>query len=142
MSRTAALPIYKTIYLLLRDLERMRLKMPKAHRHDLGEKAVSSALDCVRLVVGANASEDKRELLARLVVEIEVLWTWVRLLYDFRCISAGEFKTVAERLAEVQVQSDGWKRWADGQAKADLPVDVRMAGPRKSRKKIAFDGTE
>lgn len=99
----------------------MNPKLPKLLRHTLGVKTFESTVRSLRLIVVANRAEDKRRPLQDLILEIEGLWVFVRLLYDFRGISSGEFKTLSEKLGKMQPQAEGWLRWDRERRQAPAP---------------------
>ncbi|MFH1263154.1 MAG: four helix bundle protein [Pseudomonadota bacterium] len=111
MARYQHLPLYQFCYALTRELYRLRIKLPKTLKHDLGSTLCSSALHCLKLIIVANGQPDKEPALRSLRLEIECLWTYSRLLYDLRGISAGEFKVLSEKLSEVASQAQAWLRW-------------------------------
>ena len=111
MARYQHLPLYQATYALTRESYRLRIKFPKTLKYDLGTSFCSSSLRCLRLIVLANGRTCKEPVLRELVLEIECIWTYARLLHDFRGLSGGEFKALSIRLADGGVGP----RWsADG----------------------------
>ena len=84
-------------------------------KYDLGSEIFGSGLCCLKLIVLANGSRQKRKYLQSLPLEIEVLWTYFRLLYDLRTISKGEFRIISERLADLGKQANAWSNWEKNQ---------------------------
>lgn len=62
-------------------------------------------------MVLANRAKEKERHLARLLLEIEVEWAMLRLLYELKGISSGEFKVLSERLTDIGKQSQSWLKW-------------------------------
>ncbi len=100
MSRTQHLPLYSSIYVFVREIYRIKLKLPKVLKHDLGKEVFGSAIKLLKCVVLANRAKEKERHIYRLLLEIEVQWTLLRLLFDLRGISEGEFKVLSERLSD------------------------------------------
>ena len=111
MARYQHLPIYKSCYVFSRECYRLKLKLPKMLKHDLGSEVFRSSLRCLKLIVLANGSQQKIKYLQSLLSEVEILWFYLRLLYDLRAISKGEFKVISERLADLGKQTNAWLNW-------------------------------
>jgi hypothetical protein len=111
MSRTQSLPLYSSAYLFTREIYRIRTKLPKSLKFDLGQEAFHSSIKILKCIVLANAAKEKELHLRGLLLEIEVQWLFLRLLYDFKGISEGEFKTLSERLSDITKQSKAWAKW-------------------------------
>lgn len=111
MARTRHLPLYAAIYAFSRETYRLKIKLPKSLKHDLGQETFSSAIKMLKCVVIANASREKALHLGRLLIEIDVQWALFRLLFDLRGISEGEFKVLSERLDDIGKQTQAWINW-------------------------------
>ena len=92
MARSKHLKIYIDTYRLCRELFRIREKLPKTLKYNLGEMAFSSSVKMIRGIVVANGSKEKLKALHVISLEIEVLWVYLRMMYDFKGITEGEFK--------------------------------------------------
>jgi hypothetical protein len=111
MSRYEHLGIYQACYTSIREIYRIKLKLPASLKHDLGAQTFASSLRCLRCVIFANGSQRKMRPLQELLLEIESLRTYTRLLYDLRGISHGEFQVLSERLREIATQANAWHQW-------------------------------
>jgi len=116
MARYEHLPVYKSAYVLSREVYRVQEKLPKGLRYSLGSMAFESTLRCVKGIVYANGASSKSKALNEVALEIEVLWTYLRMLYDFKGLSKGEFQLLSERLNEVAPQVHAWTKWEKGKA--------------------------
>lgn len=126
VSRTQHLPLYSASYVFVRETYRIRTKLPKLLKHDLGQEAFYSALKILKCIALANRAHDKDPHITRLLLEVEVEWVMLRLLYDLRGISEGEFKVLSERLTEIGRQAQAWLKW-----------DKSRSGPRKATGPLA-----
>ncbi len=54
---------------------------------------------------------EKGTPLQTLLLEVETLWAYLRLLHDLKGISAGEFQNLSERLADIGPQATAWMKW-------------------------------
>ena len=111
VARYQHLPLYQACYALTRELYRLRGKFPKTLKYDLRTTACASAIRCLKLIVVANGRTAKEPPLRELLIEIECLWTYSRLLHDLRGVSSGEFKTLSVRLSEIGSQAQAWMSW-------------------------------
>ena len=75
MSRTRHLPLYTASYVFVRETYRIKIKLPKILKYDLGQEAFASSIKILKCVALANHVEDKTAHLKRLLLEIEVQWT-------------------------------------------------------------------
>jgi hypothetical protein len=122
LSRIAELEIYKTTYILTREVRGVRAKMPKEHKYDLGEMMMTSMLRVLRgVIVAARAGDEagRKLVLHEVLTECEVMWTWLRLGQDVRAMSIGEFRMLSERLDDLTQQAAAWYKWRGGKRKAD-----------------------
>lgn len=108
MARTRHLPLYSATYNFTKEIYRIKIKLPKALKYDLGQEAFASAIKMLKCVVVANTSKDKSPVLSRLLIEIDVEWALLRLLFDLRGITEGEFKVISERLDDIGKQTQAW----------------------------------
>lgn len=111
MARTQHLPLYSATFVFVREIYKIRVKLPKILKHDLGQEAFGSALKILKCVVLANRARDKSRHITRLLLETEVQWALLRLLYDLKGISEGEFKVLSARLSEIGKQAQSWLKW-------------------------------
>jgi hypothetical protein len=111
MARYQHLPVYKAFYAFSREVYRIKLKLPQSLKHDLGSMLFMSSLRCIRCVVFANGAQKKLRPLQELLLEVEGLWTLLRLLYDLKGISKGEFEVLTARLGEASPQVNAWLKW-------------------------------
>ena len=94
MARYQHLPVYQASYVLVREVYKLKVNLPKNVKYELGSELSKSSLKIIKGVVLANGSQGtyRVKILKILCLEMEVLWTYFRLLFDLKCISKGEFK--------------------------------------------------
>ncbi|MBF0367625.1 MAG: four helix bundle protein [Oligoflexia bacterium] len=119
MTRTHHLPIYASTYVFIREICRIKIKLPKNLKHDLGQESFASALKILKCIVLANKAKEKTGHLFRLILEVEVQWVMLRLLYDLRGISEGEFKNLSERVSDIEKQAQAWLKWQQQQCREE-----------------------
>ena len=123
MARYSHLPIYKSTYALTREIYRYLERLPKSQRFTIGERLLDSCIKCIQGIVIANGSEEKLPPLRDITLEIEAIWTYLRLLHDLQGISRGEFKAIAERLGEIAPQLSAWVRWEKDRLKNETKTE-------------------
>ena len=135
MARTQHLPLYVSTYVFVREIYRIRIKLPKILKFDLGQEAFQSSIKIIKCVVLANQARDKEPHINRLLLEIEVQWLMLRLLYDLKGISEGEFKVLSGRLADISKQAQVWAKWQKSNPKAQSkPENIEsIADPKKTK---------
>jgi len=111
MAKTRELPIYQGAYVYAREAYRVKVKLPKAMKYELGQETFAGAIQLLKNIVQANRARDKTPYITEALLEVEVQWTLLRLLFDLRGISEGEFKLLSERLADIGKQLDAWQKW-------------------------------
>lgn len=124
MTKTNELEIYKTAYVLTREMHRIRIKMPKALKYDIGQEMMQSGLSVIRgIILASRAGEEKVKSIRDFLTEVEVLWTYLRLAYDFGAMSQGEFRLLSERLNDLTKQGASWMKWSKGQNSDSVQKD-------------------
>ena len=103
--------MYQACYQFAKEIYRLKVKLPKTLKNDLGQEAFATSLKVVKCVALASRSQDKSRLILRLLAESEAQWVFLRLLFDLRGISEGEFKVLSERLSDIEKQAQGWLKW-------------------------------
>ena len=121
MARNNHLGIYQEAYRFCREIFKLKQKMPKLLKYDLGEKIGHSCLIVLRNIVIANGSKDKAKALNTIALEIDALWVYLRLAHDLEGISRGEFQVTSELLYEISKQNQNWLAWAKKNPASNTP---------------------
>ena len=111
MARFKHLEIYQAAYKLNHEIYRTKLKLPKTLKYDLGEVTFKSSLKIIRGIIIANGSREKLKILQQIALEIETMWVYFRMMYDFQGISRGEFAVLSEMLSNISKQNQNWIQW-------------------------------
>ena len=117
MTSNQHLPLYQASFQFSKEIYRVKTKLPKLMKYDLGQESFASALKIVKCVALANRVQDKSRLITRLLAEVEAEWVFLRLLFDLRGISEGEFKVMSQKLGEIEKQAQAWIKWCRAQKK-------------------------
>ncbi len=119
MANVSGLDAYKTVYILVRETHRVRTKMLKALKYEIGQEMMLSGLRMTRGIILAAQRQDKVAFLQEALAEGEVMWTWLRLGFDLKGMSAGELRLLSQRLDELMKQLAAWLKWSRKQNDSD-----------------------
>ena len=133
MARAQHLPLYSLAYTFTREIYRIKLKLPNTMKHDLGQQMFESTIKILKCVVIANKSQEKANHISNLLLETEVQWVLLRLLFDLRGISDGEFKVLSEHLSNIEKQAQAWLKWQQTPQNGRTKVMERKNLPEKKR---------
>ncbi len=111
MARFDHLSVYHDMYRFIKEFYRVKTKLPRYVKNDLGQMVSLSSLRCIKGIIVANGSLLKTKPLTEIIVEIEAIWTFLRLLYDLKGISRGEFDLLSRMLEKVSPQIQNWLKW-------------------------------
>ncbi len=105
-------PIFQTVYLITIEIYKSSANFPKEFKYSLGEKMKSACHDMIELVMHANFSDKKIELIRKIDLKLEILRIYLRLAYDLRAVNAGQLENINKRIQEAGKQIGGWQKWA------------------------------
>ncbi len=103
-----------------------KIKLPKTLKGDLGQMTFLSALKLTRGVIIASSSQDKSKVLNLVALEIDVIWQFLRLMYDLKGISKGEFQVLSEVLTDISDQIQKWLNWSKENNKKSSESKARI----------------
>lgn len=104
-------PIFVKSYDFLLWLIPATLKFPKSQRFLLAERLGKMALDFYDLILEAVLEpENQADRLAAADRQLVKLRLYVRLSYDLKCLSQGQFENAARRLDELGRLLGGWQK--------------------------------
>jgi len=84
------------------------LHFPRSERHTSVAEIKRTLFDMMRLIVRANKAKKKKELLAELDAELELLRTQVRLVTELGFLPFKKYKIISGYLAEIGKMLGGW----------------------------------
>ncbi len=104
-------PLFVKTYNFLLWIIPKTLKFPKSQRFLLAERLSKMALDFYDLILDAVMDPDQATThLAAADKLLAKIRLYVRLSYDLRCLSQGEFEHAARLIDEIGRLLGGWKR--------------------------------
>ncbi|HWQ14456.1 MAG TPA: diversity-generating retroelement protein Avd [Roseiflexaceae bacterium] len=103
-------PIFVRVYDLLLWLIPAVEKFPRAQRPVLGRAVQEAALGLQAHLTSAALGDDPPGDLRRADVDLALLRARLRLCYDMRLITIGQYRHVSEQVAEVGRLLGGWRR--------------------------------
>lgn len=103
-------PIFVRVYDLLLWLIPAVEKFPRSQRPVLGRAVQEAALALQEHLTTAGLSSAPLEALERADVALALLRTRLRLCYDLRLLSPGQYEHVSRQVAEVGRLLGGWRK--------------------------------
>lgn len=108
-------PLFTKTYDFLLWLIPLTLKFPKSQRFLLAERLSRMALDFYDIILEAVIEPAQQpHLLRQADKQLTKIRLYVRLSYDLKCISLGQFEHAARRLDELGRLLGGWQRKQQG----------------------------
>jgi len=83
-------------------------KFPRNQRYALGERVENKLFSLLELIIEAQYSKDKANVLKRANLEIEQLRHLFRLCYELRLINIKTYELSSKYLMDVGAQVGGW----------------------------------
>lgn len=95
-------------YDLLKGLLPVVSKFPKDKRYTLGNRIEDKALDILELLIKANYTKERLELLKIVNIDLEILRHMVRLSYDLKFINLPKYECLSREIDEIGRLVGGW----------------------------------
>ena len=87
-------------------------RYPRDHRFTLGDRTVNHLYDLLELLVQAAYTRDKKALLERAGLEVDLLRHMLRLGKDFKVLGLRQYEHGSRLLDDIGRQVGGWRRAA------------------------------
>jgi len=111
-----SLPIYRSVYELLKLVTEVSRNMPRDYKQSIGGRVRDECVTLTVLVFRANCATDKMPYLDALREHLQVAELLVRLACDLRCISKAQYARIVALTDSVGKQASGWRRYATSPA--------------------------
>ena len=85
-------------------------KFPRSHRHEVGDRLASNALDLLLNLVEAAYAVEKAELVKRAGARTNAVRYLLRMSKDLHLMSVDSYGFAAERLDEIGRMIGGWQK--------------------------------
>lgn len=110
MAVFTSLPVYKSSYDLLIELNKKVSFFSREHKYSLGERIKNEALDLIINIYKANKSKGSNRLgyIDTARKNIEILRLFLRLCKDLKVIGLKAFVFINSKINEVSKQLKGW----------------------------------
>ena len=130
MAQSEHLPIYKAAYDLCLYFEQVVRNFSRYHKYSLGQELRDGARRVLKLVVRANARQDKATVLLRIREEVEELKVLLRLCHDAKAFASfGSFEHAVARVTDIARQNEGWLKSQQGRGQNRRAMPDGLAGP-------------
>ena len=95
-------------YDLLKWLLPIVSRFPKDKRYTIGQRLENKLLDILELLLWANYSKDKLDILKKANIELECFRYLIRLSADLRFINLKRYEFISQQVNEVGRLIGGW----------------------------------
>ena len=116
--------IFQSAYILTLEMHRAASRFSKEHKYTTGERLKNICSDMLDLIVIANSSASKLELLQKLDTQLEKIKIHLRITFDLKAISSGLFAVLSKQIDDVGRQFGGWRKWTEKQNCPSIPARV------------------
>ena len=114
MSSYSQLPIYNSIFFLLKDLYERVPKFSKQYKYLLGEKMLGCCIDSIVLVARASEVKDNEErsgYVSSIYDHMNKLLTYARLAHELNQLGKeGSYFFLSEKIIDILNQTENWKK--------------------------------
>ena len=115
MARYEHLPIYKKAFDLNLYFEKTVRNFSRYHKYTLGAELRDSARQVVKLIVRANNSRDKLNILIQLRELLEQIKLSIRLCKEVKAFhNFNSFQTAVNQVIDISRQNEGWIKSLSG----------------------------
>lgn len=110
MAMHTDLSIYKSSLGLLQMATNLTRNIPRDLKQSVSKRVIDECIDVLILIARANAAQDKRPHLTRLVEKVQVIEFLMRLFKESRFISVPQHARTMEITTSIGKQANAWKR--------------------------------
>ena len=108
------LKIYKDMYSLFLEYNKIFLKISKIYKYNVGEDIFKELKQIIEIIIEIGLvynSELKISLLTKMIIKIEILLVNFRILKDLNQIEVDKYLSFCEKLNECMKQSIGLRKY-------------------------------
>ncbi|OGY25519.1 MAG: hypothetical protein A2Z11_03780 [Candidatus Woykebacteria bacterium RBG_16_43_9] len=108
-SSNSDIPLFQKVYDLYKELYLVQIKLPKSHKHTLGQKLENTTLDFFELLILASRRQSERNiLLDKANAKLDTLKILLRLAKDIKSIDNNKYLHLESYLQEIGKMLGGW----------------------------------
>ena len=115
MSIYSQLPIYNSIFFILKDLYERVPKFSKQYKYLLGEKMISCCIDSIVLINQVSEEKDNEKRIiyvSEINKEINKLLTYTRLANELNQLGKeSAYFFLSEKIVDISNQTENWKKF-------------------------------
>jgi len=115
MSLYSQLPIYNSVFFLLKDLHERVPKFSKQYKYLLGEKMLGCCADSIALInqISAERENEKRIVyVSEISININKLLTYVRVANELHQLGKeNAYFFLSEKILDILNQTENWKKF-------------------------------
>lgn len=112
MAQYNHLPIFQLAYQLTLEIHRATHQFPREYKYTLGQKLKEIVSDVLDIIVEANSTKEKTEILEGARLKLERLRIHLRLANDLEILGLKRYEAFNRTLEEISKQLSGWLEWS------------------------------
>jgi hypothetical protein len=102
--------LFTQVYATVKHLHELAPRMSKVHRPTLVRRLLQSGLDLLAATTDLRFTRDRAALFAQADRHLDSLRVLVRLCFDLKLLSGGQYERLAGELSEEGRMLGGWRR--------------------------------
>ncbi|MCF7858226.1 MAG: diversity-generating retroelement protein Avd [Candidatus Cloacimonetes bacterium] len=91
-------------------------KFPRNFRYTFGERLENLLLNIMELLIEAKYTKERRSLLQKANLQLEILRHYIRLSYDIKLVTDKEYEFTSKQLNLIGNQLGGWLKGQNNNA--------------------------
>lgn len=108
MAQYKHLPVYRTCRQLLLEMTIAIKQYPRDFRYTIGQRALDEIVSLIALIVRANSTTRRRDILRDALERLAVVEVFVQLAHDVRALSSKKLMLIGPLVDSIGRQVGGW----------------------------------
>ena len=104
------LRILEKVYEMILYYHCLYVKIPKAHKYNLGEKITDNLLSFYILVEQIDKDSDKKNWIKEIDLKLDIIRLLIRMAKDLRIVSLKQYDIFCDKFFEIYNMIEKWKK--------------------------------
>lgn len=113
------LPIIQKTYDLIRWYAPILNRLPRQHKFSQGDRIIGQLYDLLEGLIAARYTSDRRAILPKLNIQLEILRYQTHLLLDFQLIDLRRYENASKMINDIGQDLGGWIKEQNTNAKVN-----------------------
>lgn len=111
MAKYEHLKVFQDFYAFSKDCNNAIRKFPRMFKYSLGQAIQENIYEILKNIVKVNSLKNKQELLATIIVDVELLQIQLRMAKDMNCFATMDsYFYLSKQITNVLKQLEAWKK--------------------------------